>query len=200
MKNVLVLVVLLWVASACSLPLKSDLPADQVYRLQPSVAATNPVSINLYLPKVEVSPELDTAHITLIKPPNQQDFIASSRWPDNLSGYLHGVVFDALSRSGNFRSVSSQILGKDNNYRLVLRVSAFQAEYPPDGKGAASVEVAMDALLIRVQDQLLLGQRRYDVKRGNVPVSTGKIVGALDAALGETLGQIITDVGLLVAR
>ena len=200
MKNVLVLVVLLWVASACSLPLKSDLPADQVYRLQPSVAATNPVSINLYLPKVEVSPELDTAYITLIKPPNQQDFIASSRWPDNLSGYLHGVVLDALSRSGNFRSVSSQILGKDNNYRLVLRVFAFQAEYPPDGKGAASVEVAMDAMLIRVQDQLLLGQHRYDVKRGNVPVSTGKIVGALDAALGETLGQIITDVGLLVAR
>ena len=187
-------------SNGCSLPLKSDLPAEQVYRLQPRVVHTAPLPINLSLSSVEVSPELDSERITLIKPPNQQDFIASSRWPDNLSGYLHGVVLDALSRSGNFRSVSSQILGKDNNYRLILRVSAFQAEYPPDGKGAASVEVAMDALLIRVQDQLLLGQRRYDVKRGNVPVSTGKIVGALDAALGETLGQIITDVGLLVAR
>ncbi len=194
MRKLLILLPLL--LAACSVPLKSDLPADQVYRLQPSIAAANPVPVNLYLPKVEVSPELDTNHITLIKPPNQQDFIASSRWPDNLSGYLHGVVLDALSRSGNFRSVSSQMLGRDDNYRLVLRVSAFQAEYPPGGKGSATVEVAMDAMLIRVQDQLLIGQHRYDVRRDNVPVSTGKLVEALDAALGEALGRMVTDIAL----
>jgi cholesterol transport system auxiliary component len=185
-----------WLLVACSLPLKSDLPADQVYRLQPQVTATNPAPINLYLPKVEVSPELDNAHITLIKPPNQQDFIAASRWPDNLSSYLHGVILDALSGSGNFRSVSSQMPGREANYRLVLRVSAFQAEYPPGGKGAATVEVTLDAMLVRVQDQLLLGQHRYPVRRGNVPVSTGKIVEALDAALAEALGQVVTDIAL----
>lgn len=194
MRKLLILLPLL--LNACSLPLKSDLPADQVYRLQPQIAASNPAPINVYLPKVEVSSELDNAHITLIKPPNQQDFIAASRWPDNLSSYLHGVVLDALSDSGNFRSVSSQMLGRDGNYRLVLRVSAFQAEYPVGGKGSATVDVTLDAMLIRVQDQLLLGQHRYNVRRSNVPVSTGKIVEALDAALAEALGQVVTDIAL----
>ena len=66
--------------SACSSPLKSDLPADQTYRLNPQVAlAPQRLSINLYVPKVSVSPALDSAHITLMKPGFQQDFIAHSR-------------------------------------------------------------------------------------------------------------------------
>jgi cholesterol transport system auxiliary component len=187
-------VLLISLLSACSLPLKSDLPADQIYRLQPQVEVASQTSnINLYLPKVEVSPELDNAHIALIKPPNQQDFIAKSRWPDNLSTYLHGVVLDALSRSGSFQSVSSQMVGKDDNYRLVLRVSAFQAEYPPGGKGSASVDVVMDAMLVRVLDQRLLGQHRYAIHKGNVPVSTGKIVEALEQALGEGIAAMVAD-------
>ena len=180
--------------TACSVPLKSDLPSDQIYRLQPQVAiAAQASNINLYLPKIEVSPELDNAHITLIKPPNQQDFIARSRWPDNLSTYLHGVLLDALSRSGSFQSVSSQMVGKNDNYRLVLRVSAFQAEYPPGGKGSASVDVVLDALLVRVKDQRLLGQHRYAIRKDNVPVSTSKIVAALDQALGEGLAAMVVD-------
>lgn len=187
-------VLLLSLLSACALPLKTDLPADQVYRLQPQVeVAPQTSNINLYLPKVDVSPELDNAHIALIKPPNQQDFIAKSRWPDNLSTYLHGVVLDALSRSGSFQSVSSQMAGKDDNYRLVLRVSAFQAEYPPGGKGSASVDVVMDAMLVRVLDQRLLGQHRYAIHKSNVPVSTGKIVEALEQALGEGIAGMLAD-------
>jgi cholesterol transport system auxiliary component len=188
---------LLFVVAACSAPLKSDLPTDQIYRLQPQVTVAPQASnINLYLPKVEVSPELDNARIALIKPPNQQDFIAKSRWPDNLSTYLHGVMLDALSRSGSFQSVSSQMVGKDDNYRLVLRVSAFQAEYPPGGKGSASVDVVMDVMLVRVLDQRLLGQHRYAIHKDNVPVSTGKIVEALEQALGEGIAEMLVDLRL----
>lgn len=198
MRKHLLLLCLPLLLNACASPLKSDLPADQVYRLQPQIHVANSVPVNLYLPTVEVSPELDTANITLIKSPNQQDFIAHSHWPDDLSSYLHGVVLDALSQHGNFRSVSSQMLAKDNNYRLVLRVSAFQANYPPSGKGTATVDVTMGATLIRVKDQRLLGQHRYNVRRGNVPVSTGKLVEALNSALSETLDRIVTDIAAQV--
>jgi ABC-type uncharacterized transport system auxiliary subunit len=184
------LVVLL---TACSVPLKSNLPADQIYRLQPQVVtAPQRLSANLYLPKVEVSSALDNEHLALIKP-FQQDFIAHSRWPDALSGYLHAVMLDALSRSGSFQSVSDQMLGKDGNYKLLLRVASFQAEYPPDGKGSAAVEIVMEAALVRVQDQRLLGQHRYAIRKENIPVSTGKIVEALNQALGEVIAALLVD-------
>ncbi|WP_028490006.1 ABC-type transport auxiliary lipoprotein family protein [Thiothrix lacustris] len=180
--------------SACSSPLKSDLPADQTYRLNPQVAvAPQRLSINLYVPKVSVSPALDSDHITLMKPGFQQDFIAHSRWPDDLSVYLHAVMLDTLSRSGGFQSVSEQMLGKGGNYKLLLRVSAFQAEYPADGKGSAAVVVGMESILVRVQDQQVMGQHRYDSRKENIPVSTRKIVEALNQALAESTRQLILD-------
>lgn len=195
MRELLGCFLLVWLA-ACSVPLKSDLPADQVYRLQPALSTVaKPLPMHLYVPKVEVSPELDNPRIALIKPSNQLDFIANSRWPDNLSGYLHGVVLDAFSRSGCFRSVSNQLLGRDGHYRVVLRVSAFQVEYPSAGKGAAGVEVAIDAALIAVQDQRLVNQQRYVIRKENVPVSTSQIVMALEQALGEAISAMILDWG-----
>jgi ABC-type uncharacterized transport system auxiliary subunit len=180
--------------TACSVPLKSNLPADQTYRLQPQVVtAPQRLSANLYLPKVEVSPALDSEHIALVKPPFQQDFIAHSRWPDDLSGYLHAVMLDALSRSGGFQSVSDQMLGKDGNYKLLLRVAGFQAEYPPDGQGDAAVEIVMESSLVRVQDQRLLGQHRYAVRKEHIPVSTSKLVAAFNQALGEVIVALVAD-------
>jgi ABC-type uncharacterized transport system auxiliary subunit len=184
--------VLLALLSACSVPLKSDLPVEQTYRLAPSVAvASQRLAVNLYVPKVMVSPALDSDRIVLIKPPLQQDFIAHSRWPDDLSSYLHGVMLDALARSGSFQSVSEQMLGKESNYKLLLRVASFQAEYPPAGKGSAAVEIVMEASLVRVADQHLLGQHRYAIRKEPVPVSTNKIVEALNQALGEGIVSLL---------
>lgn len=186
--------VLMFLLSACSVPLKSDLPTDQVYRLAPQVSAVpNCATAHLYLPKVDVSPALDTPRITLIKAGFQQDFIANSRWPDDLSGYLHAVMLDALSRSGGFLSVSGQLLGKGRNYRLLMRVAAFEAEYPPQGKGNAAVVLGMETILVRVQDQQVMGQHRYDIRKDNIPVSTGKIVEALNQALTEVIAVLVTD-------
>lgn len=175
----------------CSSLLQSDVPPDQVYRLSPQVnVAAYRSNANLYLPRIEVSPALDTNRITLIKEQFQQDFIADSRWPDELSNYLHAIMLDALSRSGGFRSVSDQVLGKDSNYKLLLRVAAFQAEYPPQGKGSAAVALAMESILVRVRDQHIMGQHRYEIRKDNIPLSTSKIVEAMNQALEDVIRQL----------
>lgn len=183
--------VLLFALSGCSSLLQSDVPPDQVYRLSPQVSvAAQRSNANLYLPRVEVSPALDTDRITLIKEQFQQDFIAGSRWPDDLSNYLHSLMLDALSRSGGFRSVSDQLLGNDTNYKLLLRVAAFQAEYPPQGKGSAVVELAMESILVRVRDQRVMGQHRYEIRKDNIPLQTSKIVAAMNQALEDGIRQL----------
>lgn len=136
---------------------------------------------------------MDTPRITLVKQGLQQDFIANSRWPDSLAGYLQSVTLDTLSRSGGFLSVSDQLLGNDSMYKLLLRVSAFQAEYPPMGRGSAAVVVGMEAILVREQDQHMLGQYRYDIRKEHIPIMTGKIVEALNQALGEGLASLVAD-------
>ncbi|OQX13249.1 MAG: hypothetical protein BWK73_12745 [Thiothrix lacustris] len=189
-----VLVLLLALLSACAVPLKSDLPGEQTYRLAPSVtAAPQRLNANLYVPTLTVSPALDNDQIVLIKPRLKQDFIAQSRWPDDLSVYLHAVMLDALARSDGFQSVSAQLVGNDSHYKLLLRVDSFQAEYPTGAKGAAAVEIVMNAALVRVVDQQLLGQHRYVVRKDSVPVSTGNIVAALNQALGEVIAALVAD-------
>ncbi|QQZ28082.1 hypothetical protein HMY34_04540 [Thiothrix subterranea] len=185
---------LLTLLSACSIPLKSDLPLEQTYRLAPLVAtASQRLAANLYVSKVTVSPALDSDRIVLIKPPLQQDFIAHSRWPDDLSSYLHAVMVDGLARSGSFQSVSEQMLGKEGNYKLLLRVASFQAEYPKDGKSNAAVDIVMESSLVRVRDQHLLGQHRYAVRKEDIPISTSKLVEALNQALGEVIAALLMD-------
>jgi ABC-type uncharacterized transport system auxiliary subunit len=85
------------------------------------------------------------------------------------------------------------MLGKDGNYKLLLRVAGFQAEYPPDGQGDAAVEIVMESSLVRVQDQRLLGQHRYAVRKEHIPVSTSKLVAAFNQALGEVIVALVAD-------
>ncbi|MDQ5768781.1 ABC-type transport auxiliary lipoprotein family protein [Thiothrix subterranea] len=181
------------VLSAC-VPLSNYTAADRVYRLAPQVnAAPNRARAHLYLPRVQLSPALDTPRITLFKQGLQQDFIVNSRWPDSLSIYLQAVMLDAFSRSGGFLSVSDQLLGNDSMYKVLLRMSAFHAEYPPFGQGQAVVVVGMEAILIRERDQRMLGQYRYDMRKQNIPVMTSRIVQALNQALSEGIASLITD-------
>lgn len=180
--------------SGCSLLPGNDAPPDQVYRLAPQVGkVAHSTAASLYFPRIAMNPALDNERITLNKPGLQQDFIARSRWPDALSTYLHAVMLDALAASGAFRSVSGQMLGDTGQYKLLVRVSDFQAEYPAEGKSEARVEVVMEVLLLRMQDQRLLKQQRYQVRKENVPVSTGAIVAALNQALGEVLTRMVRD-------
>jgi ABC-type uncharacterized transport system auxiliary subunit len=186
--------VLLLCITACALPLSSHAPSEQVYRLAPQVGVMPQRALaHVYLPRLQVSPALDTSRITLVRPGFQQDFIANSRWPDSLGVYLHAVMLDALSRSEGFLSVSDQLLSNNEVYKLLLRVSAFHVEYPPSGQGRAAVVVGLEAILVREQDQRMLGQYRADIRKENTQISTSKIVEALNQALGEGMTALITD-------
>jgi ABC-type uncharacterized transport system auxiliary subunit len=184
----------------CSMPLKSKLPVQQVYRLSPDLTPApgrTDAGINLYLPAVSVNPALDNPHIMLAGAGNRLDFIADSRWPDKLSHYLQAVIIDGLATSGAFQTVSARMLGRENNYRLLLRVSDFQAELPdnpqPANEQQATIAVTIEAFLIRVQDQRLLGRYYYKKSKPAIPLRTGSIVAAIEQALGEVLTELSAD-------
>ncbi|MEN9502095.1 MAG: hypothetical protein RI964_1380 [Pseudomonadota bacterium] len=191
-------VLLMLSLSACSFPPQSHEAAPQTYRLAPVIAPSAAHSASagkvLYVPEVAVNPALDSERITLLKAGLQQDFIAHSRWPDKLSRYLHASLLEALSQSGQFQAVSEQLLGKNNAYKLLLHVAHFEVDYADPALQTAAVEVMCEATLMRVADQHIVQQQSYRVRREGVPLSTSRLVEALNSAWSEALNHLIADV------
>lgn len=186
---------LLALLSACVTP-GYYLPEDKVYRLAPQLGALQRRSLaHLFVPMVQVSPALDTSRITLFKPAYQQGFLAHGRWPDRLSTYFTSTLVDTLSRSNAFLSVSDRPATNKGGYKLLLRLSAFHAEHPSRSQGRVAVLVGMEALLIQEQNQRILGQYRYDIRKENIASNPDGVVTALNQALGETLTSLIVDLG-----
>lgn len=181
--------------SACLSPIKSDLPQEQVYRLSPQVTPVTDgqKSGHVYVPLVEVNPALRTERIVLSKADNQLDFIAHSRWAEQLDVYLQALAVEGLSQANAFQSVSSRLLARQHNYRLLLRFQDFQAAYPPEGKGSATVLITAEATLVRVQDQRIVIQRRYVIRKPGVEVRTSHIVAAMNQGLGGLLQTLAQD-------
>lgn len=185
--------------SACSFLPRSQEPAAQTYRLAPVVtpAPTGWVARKvLYVPEIEVNPALDSERITLVKDGLQQDFIAHSRWPDKLSRYLHASLVESLSQSGQFQAVLTQFVGKNQPFKLLMRVAHFEVAYPSPAQmqPAAAVDVQCEVTLIRAADQQVIQQKQYHVRREHIPLSTSQAVNALNAAWGEIITQIATDI------
>lgn len=171
-------------------------PEEKVYRLAPPLGVVQQRSLaHLFVPMVQVSPALDSSGITVFKPALQQGLMMHGRWPDRLSTYFNATVIDALSRSNAFLSVSERPSTNKAGYKLLLRLSAFHAEYPPTPQGKVAVVLGMEALLMKEQDQRILGQYRYDIRKENIVANLDGIVLALNQMLGESLTSLIADLG-----
>jgi len=198
----LLIVLIVSLSSACSLLLKRDTAVDQVYQLSPEARKVNPsIDANIYIPQVTINPALNNRRIMLLSTTNNRlDFIANSRWPDNLGVYLQAIMIDGLSASGAFKSVSERILGRKNNYRLLLRVADFQAELQTANQlelqshQRVNVIVVIEATLSKGLEQRLLGQQRYIVRKQNVDARTSRIVSAFGQALSEVLNSLVIDI------
>ena len=195
--TILVILSSLMILTGCSLPLKSDLPKTHTYRLSPSIqhqAAIDPrLNVHLYLPTIEVTPGLDSSHIVILKTAYEQDVIAHSQWPDELSTYLTAVITDTLSASNYFATVNNKQITHSNNYKLLLKVSAFQVELPQPNAVKANVVINMEALLIHSKTKKLRMHQRYTVKGKQLEVRVSSLVEGLNNALSRVLILLTND-------
>lgn len=192
MKRLGLLLLLSWL-TGCSVLFSQPAPPDTVYRLAPLIQTwEQPAPVSVYVPALTVTAALDTPRIVLFKPNFQQDFVAHSRWVEDLPVYLHAVIVDSLSRSGAVQTLTMQPL-KQQGYTLQLRVTAFQAEYPTPAQDTLKVVVGLEATLLHAHNQQLVMQQRYRVTQAPVAARTSAIVAALNHALGQVLTQLSGD-------
>jgi len=184
-----------YMISGCSIPLKSDLPEAQVYRLSPSIDVNNlkhrAKQIHLYIPPIEVTPGLDSNKIILVVSPQKQSHIAESQWPDDLSLYLHSIIVDSFSASNVFSSVSNRLISTDQAYKLLIKVSSFEVELPQSLAEKATAKVVMNATLVDVKNQQLVWSKQIGASQVVKEVKTGELVQALNHALSDDLNKLI---------
>lgn len=167
---------------------------DKFYWLEPQLAGAQGKALaHLFIPKVQISPALDSERIVLFQSGLQQGFVPNSRWPGRLSDYFYVTVLETLSRSNAFLSVSDRPSANKSAYKLLLRLSAFHAEYPPAPHHKANVVLGMEALLIDSKSQRIVSQYRYDRRKENVASDVNSIVFSLNQLLSETLTVLISD-------
>lgn len=191
----LFMLVFSFLVSACSIPLKSDLPEVQVYRLSPSIDVNNPKpsakQIHLYIPPIEIAPGLDSNKIVLVVNPQKQSHIAESQWPDDLSLYLHSIIVDNFSTSQAFASVSNRLISKKQAYKLLIKVSAFEVELPQSSAEKAIARVVMNATLVDGKNQQLVWSKQISGSHTAKEVRTSELVKALNHALSDDLNTLV---------
>lgn len=133
----------------------------------------------------------------LIKPnPLQAEYLPEGRWVDATPLLLQGLLVSSLQNSGAFRLVGRDSAGLVPDYRLLVEVSAFQAEIVATDVPATPVRVVLTMTLVRDGDGTLIASRRFD----QTSLAPNRDALGVVAAFDEATGKVLSDVVSWVSR
>ena len=120
---------------------------------------------------------------------SQAAFIADARWIEPASLMFNEAVATAFDQTGSPRlAIRGETFGAAASLRLQVR--RFEADYDKGPQSAPTVEVAVNAVLIRSADQSLAGEKLFVVR---VPAEENRvtaIVAAYNSAVAQATGQV----------
>lgn len=110
-------------------------------------------------------------------------------WARTPAEMVQDVVLRTLEDSGKLPLVARQGSGVSTDYRLLLEVRAFRAEYAGNAAPAAVIEV--NATLLHLRDQSVAGSRNFRQSQAASGVEVAQVADAFAQALS-ALGHDIT--------
>ena len=120
---------------------------------------------------------------------NQAAFIADARWIEPASLMFEEAVTAAFDQPGSPRlAVRGETFGARASLRLQVR--RFEVDYDKGSGAAPSVEIAVNAVLIRSADQSLAGEKLFVVRAPADDNRVGAIVAAYDQAVVQATGLV----------
>lgn len=124
-------------AGACTGLTQSDKPAISKWWLEPYVATSQPVTVDLPVSvalSVTVVPGLDTDRILTLSDDAELGQFASARWVDNLPELLASLLERSLQATGQFVIVPESAASRPGNCLLELEFREFFADIGPAGR------------------------------------------------------------------
>jgi ABC-type uncharacterized transport system auxiliary subunit len=178
--------------AGCSGLLRNAESPERIYVLHAAPAATTgqPVAGVLTVPRLVVGPGLDTDRIPLMRPGNEMDYYADSRFGDSLSKILSTLVLQSMSGGDGFTTaVSTERAALPSDFELLLTVRRFEAEYMA-AVSLPRAQVAFDCLLVAGAPRRVLGSCDGAAMEPAVADRMGEIVPALERATQRALAEV----------
>ena len=131
---------------------------------------------------------LDGTRIAVSPVPGELQVYKSAMWARTPPEMLEETVLRMLEDSGKIPAVARQGSGIGAEYRLVMDIRHFEADYAGGGTPSAVIEV--NAKLLHTPDQSVAGSRTFR----QVQPAAGIEVGRVAEAFGQALGTISREV------
>lgn len=187
---VLGLALIVLAPAGCSILGGSHEPVT-IYAPRPQVAADPSwpqVSWQLALTSPAASRFVDSYRIAVRPTPDELEVYKDARWFKSPSEQLEDTVLHALEDSGKIGAVARQESGIAADYKLVMDLRRFEADYAGNATPTATIEV--NAKLLRSIDQEVVATRTFHQAVAVGGTDTGLVAQAFGQALG-TIGHDI---------
>ncbi len=143
--------------------------------------------------RLEVSPAtaarmLDSLRIAVAPTPGEIEVYKGASWSKAPTQMLEDAVLRGLEDSGRIAGVARQGSGIEGDYRLLMDLRRFEADYAGAAVPAATIEV--NAKLLHPLDQKVVASRTFLVRKPAAGTAVPEVASAFDAALGDIAGQV----------
>ena len=185
--------------TGCGSLLESTMPAQQAYvlRLPPRTApaAASPAAGSLRVQRPEPGPGLDSNRIALLRSDQRFDFYTAALWAAPAPDVMESVIVDQLRGAGLFSAVFDDASPYPPHYNLRCSLSRFESDYASEGRGAPTIQVALDCTFGRSRDRALLASftARGSARAGDDRL--GAVVAGFASATAAAVGEIEKNIG-----
>jgi cholesterol transport system auxiliary component len=131
---------------------------------------------------------IDSLRIAVRPTPGELQVYKGASWSKPPTQMLEDAVLRGLEDSDRIGAVARQGSGIDGDYKLVMDLRRFEADYAGAVVPAAVIEV--NAKLLHPIDQQVVAARTFIVKQPAASTGVGDVSASFDAALGDVAQQI----------
>ncbi|MFZ5608191.1 MAG: ABC-type transport auxiliary lipoprotein family protein [Pseudomonadota bacterium] len=181
-------------AAACGplVELPGGGPAPALYTLSAvDVGTPGPKleRVRLQIEELSADAMLATDRIAVRVGATEVKYLAAARWSDQPRRLVRDRLQEALEGVAGLTPLSPDALEVPADYRLKLRLRAFNAVAREDG--ALTVRVEMSALLVSAVGAEIVASRRFAAEGRAASGKAAEVVRALDAAHGDALRGLV---------
>jgi cholesterol transport system auxiliary component len=130
----------------------------------------------------------DSLRIAVRPTPAELQVYKGAQWAKSPSEMVEDAVLHTLEDSGRIAGVARLGSGLGADYRLLLDVRRFEADYAGGAMPAATIEVT--AKLMHVPSQALVGSRTFLQARPAAGTAVPDVVAAFDAGLSQLAADL----------
>ena len=146
------------------------------------------VSWQLALGSTSGARTVDSYRIAVRPTPGEIQVYRGASWARTPGEMLQSTVLRALEDSGRIASVARQGTGVAADYRLVIDLRRFEADYAGNAVPAATIE--FNAKLIHGVDQAIVASHTFLQTQPATGTDVPQVVAAFDRALGNVSGEL----------